>query len=158
MMTILDTLKQSLDHIVINANRNIETYQSFGYPVIKDIVDDFAGPLAGIQTGLASINTPYAFVVPCDAPTLNMEVLKRLASALEKHKAEIAVAETNGQVEPVIMLIKAALSQAIEEFLHSGQHKTSDWVLGQNIIAVDFSDHAEWFTNINTEKDKEQYF
>lgn len=38
--------------IVISANRNIEQYESLGYPVISDLRKGFLGPLSGIESGL----------------------------------------------------------------------------------------------------------
>ena len=52
---IRHTLKRLLPqvgHLMINANRNIEDYRAFGYPVYQDELEGFAGPLAGLQTGL----------------------------------------------------------------------------------------------------------
>ncbi|HVC50001.1 MAG TPA: NTP transferase domain-containing protein, partial [Burkholderiales bacterium] len=44
---VLRRLAPQVDEILINANQNLETYQSFGYPVISDAIRGFAGPLAG---------------------------------------------------------------------------------------------------------------
>lgn len=153
---VLETLEESLTHIIINANRNLGLYQDFGYPVVVDSEDNFAGPLAGIQNGLEKIVTPYAFIVPCDAPNIQMSILQRLLRALQTHGAEVAVAEVNGRAEPVITLMKTTLSHSIALFLQAGGRKTSDWVLNQHTIAVDFSDHPEWFVNINSPEDQAQ--
>ena len=54
--------------ILINANRNIATYESFGATVWPDGLADYAGPLAGFLTGLEHCQTPYFVTVPCDSP------------------------------------------------------------------------------------------
>ena len=38
--------------VMVNANRNLAAYESFGVPVWPDALPDFAGPLAGFLTGL----------------------------------------------------------------------------------------------------------
>ena len=38
--------------VVINANGDAARFKGFGLPVIADVVDGFAGPLAGVLTGL----------------------------------------------------------------------------------------------------------
>ena len=45
--------------IMINANRNLATYESFGVPVWPDALADYAGPLAGFLTGLGRCETPF---------------------------------------------------------------------------------------------------
>src|SRR5450830_448874 len=53
-------------HVMINANRNLATYESFGAAVWPDELADYAGPLAGFLIGLAHRQTPYLLTVPCD--------------------------------------------------------------------------------------------
>ena len=53
---------------MVNANRNLAAYESFGIAVWPDVVGDFAGPLAGFLTGLERCETPLLMVLPCDSP------------------------------------------------------------------------------------------
>ena len=53
---------------LINANRNIAAYESFGAPVWPDSLPDFAGPLAGSWPGWSTAATPWLLTVPCDTP------------------------------------------------------------------------------------------
>ncbi|MGD8577145.1 MAG: NTP transferase domain-containing protein, partial [Thiohalophilus sp.] len=49
VLHIRDQLKPQVDQLLINANRNQQTYSALtGCPVISDQVGDFAGPLAGM--------------------------------------------------------------------------------------------------------------
>lgn len=153
VQSVLETLEDSLDDIVISANRNIGLYQEFGYPVVSDEQQDFQGPLLGIKSALQKVQTPNTFVVPCDTPDIHREILPQLFYAQQEHHAEIAVAEVDGKVQPVVMMMKTVLAHSIGLYLRSGGRKVSDWVLNQYTISVDFSGHSEWFSNINTEKD-----
>jgi molybdopterin-guanine dinucleotide biosynthesis protein A len=49
---VIARLTSQVDEILINANREIATYQAFGYPVLPDETNDFLGPLAGFLLGL----------------------------------------------------------------------------------------------------------
>ena len=40
--------------ILISANRNFEHYARYGYPVVRDTVAGFAGPLAGFLAGFSA--------------------------------------------------------------------------------------------------------
>ena len=78
--------------IMINANRNLAAYESFGAPVWPDALPDYAGPLAGFLSGLERCETPYLVTVPCDTPLLPLDLVQRLALALEEQSADIAMA------------------------------------------------------------------
>ncbi|MEZ0273190.1 MAG: NTP transferase domain-containing protein, partial [Methylophilaceae bacterium] len=43
---VLERLRPQVDEILVNANREIDTYAKFGYPVVPDAIGGFAGPLA----------------------------------------------------------------------------------------------------------------
>jgi len=154
--SVLETLEQALDKIVISANRNIDAYRKFGYPVTSDSTREFAGPLAGMQSGLALTTTPYAFIVPCDTPGINTEILLRLFDRLGENASGLAVASINSKIEPVVLLLETNLLQSINSFIARGERKTGLWVQEQSGIPVDFSDHAEWFYNINRPEDMVQ--
>ena len=78
--------------IMINANRNLAAYESFGVSVWPDGLADYAGPLAGFLTGLEHCETPYLVTVPCDTPLLPLDLVPRLAAALEAENADVAMA------------------------------------------------------------------
>jgi len=154
IQTQINTFSAHFAQIVINANRNIEVYQQFNYPVISDKITGFAGPLAGIHAGLRHITTGYTFVMPCDAPHINMAVFQRMAKQLANSDKYLAVARVNGRLEPVVLLLKTSLVDSIDTFLQSGQRKAADWIIAQTHVIVDFSDLAACFANINTPTDQ----
>jgi molybdopterin-guanine dinucleotide biosynthesis protein A len=47
---IITGLRPQVDRILINANRNLTRYRESGYPVIKDSMNDYCGPLAGMAS------------------------------------------------------------------------------------------------------------
>ena len=69
--------------IIVNANRNLAAYESLGATVWPDSVADYAGPLAGFLTGLERCETPYLVTAPCDTPLLPLDLIPRLAQALD---------------------------------------------------------------------------
>ena len=54
---IVARLKPQVSDMVINANEEATRFADFGLPVVADSVSGYAGPLAGIQAGLAWIRT-----------------------------------------------------------------------------------------------------
>lgn len=60
---------QTQVHIVkLNANRHLSDYASWGYEVHPDSLSGYAGPLAGMLTGLQHCDTEWLLCVPCDSP------------------------------------------------------------------------------------------
>ena len=72
-------LAPQVGEVMINANRNLGAYESFGVPVWPDALPDYAGPLAGFLTGLERCETPYLVTVPCDTPLFPHDLVARLA-------------------------------------------------------------------------------
>ena len=74
-------LRPQVGEVMVNANRNLAAYESFGAPVWPDGLADYAGPLAGFLTGLERCETPYLLTVPCDTPLFPLDLVGRLAEA-----------------------------------------------------------------------------
>src|SRR5687767_2549719 len=62
----IERLAPQVDELLVNANRNVEAYASFGHRVIADEIAGFAGPLAGFERGLAHASGALVVTVPCD--------------------------------------------------------------------------------------------
>ena len=155
-------LHMQVGHVIINANRNLAAYESFGASVWPDVLDDYAGPLAGFLTGLERCETPYLVTVPCDTPLFPLDLVERLALALERDQAEIAMAaapETgrDGKVsvrpQPVFCLLRVALLESLVTFTHGGGRKIDAWTAQHKTVMVPFDqpgDHPLAFGNANT--------
>lgn len=147
---VLARLAPQVGALVINANRNGEAYAQLGAAVIPDLRDDFAGPLAGLETGLASCQTHYLVCAPCDSPFLPADLVPRLAEALATGQASIAVARTGEQLHPVFALMRRDVLPDLQAFLHAGGRRMESWLQRLCWVACAFDDEAEAFANINT--------
>ena len=150
---VIARLQPQVQHLLINANQNLDTYAAFGAPVWPDAMPDFAGPLAGLQTGLMHCETPLLVTAPCDSPFLPADLVQCLAIALLAEDADLAVAVTGAaetrQPHPVFCLTKASLLPHLTEFLQSGGRKVDRWYATLRVAEVHFPDEAA-FRNINT--------
>jgi molybdopterin-guanine dinucleotide biosynthesis protein A len=152
----------SVGAIMINANRNLAAYESFGASVWPDGLADFAGPLAGFLTGLERCETPFLVTVPCDTPLLPLDLVPRLAKALEHEAADIAMAAAaevgkDGQpqvrTQPVFCLLRVTLMESLVKFTQSGGRKIDAWTAMHKTVVVPFdlpSDDPRAFLNANT--------
>lgn len=147
---VIDRLAPQVGAIIVNANQNAERYAAFGHRVIADAVGGFAGPLAGLHAGLSVAATPYVVTVPCDSPYLPADLVRRLADALERDDAHLAVAKTFDQPHPVFALVRRDVLPHLATFLEGGGRKIDAWYRTLEVVEVPFDDCAEAFRNINT--------
>lgn len=148
--------------IMINANRNLAAYESFGTSVWPDGLADYAGPLAGFLTGLERCETPFLMTVPCDTPLLPLDLVPRLAQALEAQDADIAMAsapeiDRHGQRQvrgqPVFCLLRVSLLENLVKFTHEGGRKVDAWTALHKTVLVPFDlpgDDIRAFRNANS--------
>ncbi len=139
-----------VDCVFINANRNIDQYRQFGWPVISDQTDSFDGPLAGMLTAMIQAEADVLIVIPCDSPFIKTEHLQKLLLSRAENNADVAVAFDGIRLHPVFLAIKAELQTNLQDYLADGQRKVEDWLGRQKLVRVDFSDEPEIFCNINT--------
>ena len=146
---VIERLAPQVNSLIINANRNLEQYAAFGFPVVSDAVGGFAGPLAGLHAGLKGCKTAFIVTAPCDSPFLPLELVARLFEALQENIAELAVAKTGDQAQPVFALYSATLLPSLTAFLESGGRKIDAWYSTHRVVEVPFADESA-FANINT--------
>ncbi len=147
---VIARLAPQVDTLLININRNPDTYATLGYPLITDQIGGFLGPLAGLHTSMSHALTPLVLTAPCDSPCLPPDLLARLLAALQANQAPLAIATTNGRQHPVFCLAHCSLRQPLEDYLAQGGRKFMHWCRENACIEVDFSDEAEAFANFNT--------
>jgi molybdopterin-guanine dinucleotide biosynthesis protein A len=147
---VAERFAPQVDELLVNANRNIKQYQSLGYAVVSDDVAGFAGPLAGLQRGLAAAAHELVATAPCDSPCLPRDLVARLHAGLERARADIAVAKTGDQPHPVFCLCRRTLLPGLTGFLAAGGRKIDAWYATLAAVEVAFDDQAQAFANINT--------
>lgn len=145
----IERLAPQVGQLMISANRNLDAYRAFGYPVLTDASTEFLGPLAGLRAGLAACKTPWLVCCPCDCPALPADLVARLLSAAEDAGAALAVATVAGRMQPTFQLCRRELLPALEADLANGERRVSAWCRRQNAAEAAFPDPAA-FANFNT--------
>ena len=157
-------LQLQVGNVMINANRNLAAYEAFGAPVWPDTISDYAGPLAGFLTGLERCETPYLLTVPCDTPLFPLDLAARLAEAMDRDNADIAMAsgreggDPNGagavvRTQPVFCLLRVELLESLVRFTQGGGRKIDAWTAQHATAVVAFDqpgDDVRAFVNANT--------
>jgi len=117
-------------------------------------------PLRGIHAGLSSSSQPYQFVVACDMPFLNLELIKYMARFAPFYDA--VVPHVGGEYyQPLHAFYKRSCIDIIERQVNRGQFKVSEFYRTLKIRFITqpeiarFDPDQESFININTWEDYE---
>ena len=151
---VIDVLRPQVADILVNANRNLERYREFGYPVIDDGDREFRGPLAGIASGLRAATSQYVAFAPCDSPLVCGDLVTRLRTALTRDDTRIAVAHDGQRLQPVFALLERNLLDDLMRYLDNGGRKIDRWYEEHGYAQADFSDVADSFANFNAPDEK----
>jgi molybdopterin-guanine dinucleotide biosynthesis protein A len=139
----IERLAPQVGRIVINANGDPARFAAFALPVVADTVAGFAGPLAGVLAGLrwSRANAPAArWIVTAagDAPLLPRDLVARCLAALRDRPGAIALAQSAGELHPVIGLWPVTLADDLEAQLAVGVRKVLAWTDRHGTVPVPF--------------------
>ena len=163
-MSILDRIIQNFKklevEIVLNANSNEDQFLKTGLHLIKDELENFQGPLAGICSSMKWVlenrkNIEWIFTSPSDTPFLNKNLVNKFLSTDYNNKTKIVIAKSSNKTHPVIGFWHISLIKSLEEFLAKENRKIMHWVEGQNYEILNFENKNNFF-NINTRTDLEE--
>ena len=155
---VIARLGPQAGHLVLNANGDPARFAGFDLPVVADAVADFAGPLAGVLTGLewAKAHAPAASWVvtaPTDAPFLPRDLVQRLVRAADG--ADLAVACSGGRTHPVAGLWPVRLrSELRAALIDEGVRKIDLWTARYRLAEVAWpAEPVDPFFNANRPED-----
>ncbi len=146
---VLAVMSGQVDRMMINANRNIRRYESYGFPVCSDTLENFQGPLAGMATALNHCETPLLATFPCDCPAPPPDLVSRQCAELSRAKADLVTVREGERLHPVFCLMHKTLLDSLEAFLQSGQRKIDQWFLGIRVAEAIYEGGDQRFANIN---------
>jgi len=149
-----------VDRLLLNANGAPDRFQDYGLDVVADVVEGYAGPLAGVLTALewARDNMPGAVWVvsfPTDAPLLPTDLVARMVAAVKEQGADMACASSNGRSHPVFGLWPVTLAEDLRHALVDEDIRKIDrFTARYKIVQVDFPVAPfDPFLNINAPDD-----
>ncbi|MDC0624399.1 molybdenum cofactor guanylyltransferase [Alphaproteobacteria bacterium] len=157
---IIQNFKKLKMEIVLNVNSNEDQFIKTGLHLIKDELENFQGPLAGIYSSMKWVlenrkNIEWIFTSPSDTPFLNKNLVNKFLSTDYNNKTNIIIAKSSNKTHPVIGLWHISLVKSLEEFLAKDNRKIMHWVEGQNYEFLNFENKNNFF-NINTQTDLEE--
>ncbi|MDJ0894101.1 MAG: molybdenum cofactor guanylyltransferase MobA [Alphaproteobacteria bacterium] len=156
---VIARLSPQVDAVILNANGDPSRFASYGLPVVPDVIEGFAGPLAGVLTGLdyARAHHPEAawiVTAATDAPFLPRDLVARLTEAAEDAGADLACASSGGRAHPVIGLWPVRLAEDLRSAMADGVRKVDIWTARHRLVEVPFAtDPVDPFFNANRPDD-----
>ncbi len=153
---LIDRVKPQVETLILNANGDAGRFAEYGLPVVADVIEGFAGPLAGVLTGLewASEHKPtYQWVATfaTDAPFVPTDMVGKLLQAVEAEKADMACAMSNGRTHPPFALWPVRLKEDLRRaMIEEDMRKIDLWTARYAIKHVPFENpEMDPFFNIN---------
>ncbi len=159
LQRVIDRVGPQVVGLALNANGDPGRFEEYGLPVIPDAVGDFAGPLAGVLTGMewaaAHTVSTHILTVPTDAPFLPKDLAARLMEPVAAGRADMTCAESDGRAHPVVGLWPVALRDALRSaMLEEDIRKVDRWTARYRLEQVAFgTEPLDPFFNMNRPDD-----
>lgn len=161
---MIDVTRPQVDTLILNANGDPDRFGKYGLPVVADVIDGYAGPLAGVLTGLdwAANHAPDARWVASfatDAPFLPSDLVARMLDAVTAERAEMACAFSGGRAHPVFGLWPLGLADELRAAMRDEDMRKIDrWTARYRLAQVPFDDDSgrDPFFNVNRPENLEQ--
>ncbi len=139
---VIERVRPQVAGLVLNANGDPGRFARFGLPVAADVIEGFAGPLAGVLTGMewARDHRPdcaWIATIATDTPFLPLDLVARLRAAVRD--ADLACARSNGRTNPVFGLWPVALAADLRRAMTEEEIRKVDvWTARYELAVVDF--------------------
>ena len=156
---IFENLQTQVDKVIINSNDTENLFVKYNVEVIKDSLEGFLGPLAGIHASFEWLNknAPYInwlVTVPGDTPFIPKNLVKKLLDKVKNTNHKIVLAQSNGKTHPIIGIWHSNLFESLKNSLNSGNRKIMNWA-SQNSLGYEEFTNSKYdpFFNINCKED-----
>ncbi|MFK3796344.1 molybdenum cofactor guanylyltransferase MobA [Pseudomonas sp. NPDC088444] len=138
------------DDLIISCNRNHEHYAPLADQLVRDDEQDFPGPYAGIRAGLAVARHEFLLVMPCDAPLLDVELLKGLRQTAADHPGQPVMIRQGEQWEPLLCCIPTVHRAVFERHWQQGQRSPRQTMAELGAVALQCEAGDRRLANLNT--------
>jgi molybdenum cofactor guanylyltransferase len=157
---VIDRARPQVAALLLNANGDPGRFARFGLPVAADVVEGFAGPLAGVLTGMEWVRAhrqdlPWIVTIATDTPFFPHDLVVRLLESVSGEKADLACAASGGRTHPVFGLWPIRLAEDLRNaMVEDDIRKVDVWTARHRLVEVDFpTDPIDPFFNTNRPDD-----
>lgn len=153
----IDILTGIFDNVIISANLPQE-YEIFNIPVIVDIYPE-KGPLGGIYTGLINSKSFYTFILACDMPFVEKDLITHLVNYTKSEEYDVVIPRNGKQLEPLHAIYSTNCIAPIKNQIENDNLRIVDFFSQVKVKEVDISNfissnkHKKSLINLNTLED-----
>jgi len=159
-------LKPQVSALAISANRNLDIYRSYGFPVYQDAsyLDDkvalgekrenFDGPLQGILNGLKNCQTDWLYIQPIDTPNLPYNTISQLLENLNSKNINASEAKafylvSDERKHYLHLLLHTSCYESLIDFIERGERRVKTYLEEVGGQAVNLGWGEAIFKNLN---------
>jgi len=157
---VIDRVRPQVSRLVLNANGDPGRFAEFGLPVAEDAIGGFAGPLAGVLTGLEwarehAPDCPWVASFATDTPFFPEDLVPRMLASANDEGADIACAASGGRSHPVFGLWPVRLADELHHALEVEEMRKIDrWTARYRLVTIEFpAEPRDPFFNVNRPDD-----
>ncbi len=131
-------------------------YEDLDVRITTD-VQDITGSLMGVYSGLLSSTSEFNFVVACDMPLINADIVRFLINKSSQYDAVVPFCQ--GRLQPLHAVYSKRCIKPLEDLISSGQMRITRLFEKIKTKRVDeeelkqFDPDFKSFININTKED-----
>jgi molybdopterin-guanine dinucleotide biosynthesis protein A len=150
---VVDRLAPQFSEVVTSFAEPEQLEQPIPYRVVFDRKLS-AGPLAGIEAGLAAARYDPVFVIACDMPYVTKEVAQVAVAAART--CDAAIPRIGGRPEPVCAAYRKSALAVIASALDAGNRRAADVLDLMDVTWLDGVD-SDVVRSLNTPEDYERF-
>jgi molybdopterin-guanine dinucleotide biosynthesis protein A len=150
---VVDRLAPVFSEVVVSFAEPEQLEQPVPYRVVFDRKPS-AGPLAGLEAGLAGAKHEVVFAIACDMPYVQPSTAELAVAAARLSDA--AIPRVGGRAEPVCGAYRRSALPAITGAINSGRLKTADLADQIEVTWLEGLD-PEQFRSLNTPDEFERF-
>ncbi|MFQ6010729.1 MAG: molybdenum cofactor guanylyltransferase [Nitrososphaerales archaeon] len=148
--------------VVIDQKGDSDKYRDLIPREVRVINDLESGqnPLLGVHSGLSTVQSKYALLIPCDTPFLNRKIIQLIFEKSDQHQAAVP-RWPDGRIEPLMSVYRAEDGlAAVKKLLGTRSNSMNDFVGSLTDVVFIRTESLRriegnllTFTNVNTPED-----
>jgi molybdenum cofactor guanylyltransferase len=150
---VIERLAPGFSEVVVSFAEPEQVQELVPYRVVFDR-KTFAGPLAGLEAGLATARNDVTLAVACDMPYVTRELVEMAVAA--SHGCDAAIPRIDGRPEPTCAAYRRSALPKITAALDAGRLKASDLAEELDVTWLEGLD-PDQFRSLNAPEDYERF-
>ena len=146
---LIERLKGLFEQILISSDRP----GKFDLPGVLEVVDEYSGkgPLGGVHAGMKACSKPWVFVLACDMPAIERNVVEEMLSAASATTAQAIIPKHDAGYEPLCAMYSCDAFGTIEALITQGGRPGMLDLLNKLDVVYLKTDNC--YFNVNTPED-----